>query len=67
MGGLLLLLLEEEELFLLESLEDLFFVVESVAQAEHFLLRVFVLVALDALLFLVSVSLLLGVGNLLLQ
>ena len=42
-------------------------IVEELAQAEHFLLRVFVLVALDARLFLVFISLLLCVGGLLLQ
>jgi len=57
-GGLFLPVVEFEE--------DLFFAVESASQAEHFLLRVFVLVALDARLFLVFISLLLRFGNLLL-
>ena len=57
-GGLFLPVVEFEE--------DLFFAVESASQAEHFLLRDFELFAVDALLFLVFISLLLCVGNLLL-
>ena len=60
-GGLLLLLLLGEE-----GVVGGVGIVEELAQAEHFLLRVFVLVALDARLFLVFISLLLCVGNLLL-
>jgi len=46
--------------------EEELFAVESVAQAEHFLLRDFELFAVDARLFLIFISLLLCVGNLLL-
>ena len=54
---LLLLFVEEEELV---------GIVELIAQAEHFLLRDFELFAVDARLFLIFISLLLCVGNLLL-
>ena len=60
-GGLLLLLLLGEEGGQFVGRGD-----EELSQAEHFLLRVFVLVALDARLFLVFISLLLCVGGLLL-
>ena len=61
-GGMLVRLL----LLFVEVVEELFVIVELIAQAEHFLLRDFELFAVDARLFLIFISLLLCVGNLLL-